>query len=177
MSDLRAYILFPRWGTAPPTLTFSTYYYASAEVGGEPLVRSSIAIDGDVLHQICDRCLADPELALSLTGAHYWLIDQLLSRLRLEAQAALDRLTRSLAIAIFLICALSQFPQWRQLNWLSMLGSALLTWGLPKLARPLLARIWPQIQRWLLRQILNGLLSNRDRLRRLALALLSRLDY
>jgi len=173
LSDLRAYILFPAWGALPPTLAFVTYYYDAAASSGEAALRSSIALDGDVLHQICDRHLADPDLALRLTSAHYWLIDQLLSRLKLESRAALNRLTQGLRIAIFLACAASQLPQWLQLNGLSLASSALLTFGLPYLARPLLARLWPRLQRWLLRQIFNGLLANRDRLRRAAFKLLS----
>ncbi len=175
LRDLRAYLIFPAEGTVPLTLTIATYYYASPAADGEALIRSAIALEGDVLHQICDRCLADPELALALTSAHYWLIDQLLTRLKLDVQAALAYLTRGLQIVIFLACAASQLEQWLTLNWLSLLGSALLTWGLPWLVRPLLAHLWLHLQRWLLRQMLEGVLAHRDRLRRLAFGLFSRL--
>lgn len=96
LTHLQHYALLDETGYPQSGLTFCTYYsdrpfpeppsmqtlspQVSSFGDGVLVVRSVIALDGDVLHQICDRYLSHPQ-GRAIVSAHHWLVSQLLAHI------------------------------------------------------------------------------------------------
>lgn len=84
------YTLVNNQGSLQSGVSFITVYPLKSDE--MPLLKTLISLDGDIIHQVCADCLDYPPLALNLSAAHYWLINQLLSRLTLGGKALVNRM-------------------------------------------------------------------------------------
>lgn len=158
LADLRFYALVGFGNLCQSELTFCTYY----DIGNnsqEAIMRSVISIDGDIFHQIRNDCLENPDFGYQLASAHYWLIDQLLAKLRIGALLNLNRLSWGLS---GITVAGSVMPYVQEIldnPWL-LLGPPVMLWllqqGFKRLLRPML----PVFSRWALRRLWASLLSS-----------------
>ncbi|MBZ8183151.1 hypothetical protein [Oscillatoria salina] len=173
LTDWRYYALFDEQNRFQSGLTFSTYY----EQGNSniPLMRSVISLDGDILHQIANDCLSLPDFALKITSAHYWLIEQLLAQLRLEAQNWLNWFSWGLSLIIVAVTVLGNLEKLLPINPITLLAPLLMAWLLQVGIKRLLLLILPHFRRWLLRQLLFGMFSQSPQKRKFVLRLLGRL--
>ena len=172
LADLRYYALIDSENHLRSELTFYTYFVQ----GGYPeaLMRSVISSDGEVLHQLKSNCLEYPDFCRQIALAHYWLIEQLLSQLRLRGLVKGDRLIKVVswltvvAIALLWIPLLIQVNPW--LLWVMLLVALLLQRVLQNLMRLRLA----SISRWIWRKLLSGLLSHQPLEKKIAKGILAR---
>lgn len=153
LADLREYALMGEnsWQSG---LTFYTYYLRGG--AEDALMRSVIAADGEVFHQIKSDCLERPNFCRQVTSAHYWIISQLLSQLQLRAFLPLNLLSWFVAFLITTILILPLLLLVIRINfWLLLL---LLVVGLIVLV--ILQRfLLPIVRRLVFRQVFSGLLS------------------
>lgn len=172
LADLRYYALIDPENHLRSELTFYTYFVQ----GGYPeaLMRSVISSDGEVLHQIKSNCLEDPDFCRQITLAHYWLIEQLLSQLRLKGFVHGTRLIRVLSWLTVVAIALLWIPLLIQVNpglLLALLFVALL---LQRVLENLMRLRLPSFRRWVGRQLLSGLLSHKPLEKKIARGILAR---
>lgn len=155
LTNLRYYALLGYPYRLQTGLTFSTYY----EQGQFPLVKSSISLDGNILHQICRDCFTSDEFAYQITSAHYWLTSQLLKQLPLQGKIKFHLMAWlvSLLIAIALLpFYLPTLTQMTSLGWgMLLLG----IWLFKIVLQYILQWLFPLLQGWLLRQLLFGFLG------------------
>ncbi|MBE9127019.1 MULTISPECIES: hypothetical protein [unclassified Coleofasciculus] len=174
LATLRDYTLIDWENRLQSGLTFCTYYRRGESE--EALMRSVISLDGDILHQIRRDCLEHPNFCQALTSAHYWLIEQLMSQLRLGAflplNLLLNLLSWGLALLIAALFVILFIPEFLNNPWLliaPLLGVWLLQIGLQGLLRVFL----PAFRRRLLRWMLSGLLSHKPRSTQIARRILA----
>ena len=170
LADLRYYLLFDEYSALNCGINVSTYYIE--ENHEETVVRSLISLDGDILYQMDRRYLEKPELAIALTSAHYWLVEQLLRKLQLEGKLWLSIL--SWGLSLFSIPYLWELfnPDGLDIKLILMSLSYLV---IQRLSRYLLRVILNSIWRFLLKQMMTGELSQNYRLKQIILGLLRRL--
>ncbi|MGK7926231.1 MAG: hypothetical protein AB4290_13475 [Spirulina sp.] len=177
LADLRYYLLFDEYSGLSCGINVSTYYLE--ENTEQTVMRSLISIDGDILYQVDRRYLEQPDLAIALTSAHYWLIEQLLGKLRLEGKLLLFWVSWILSLGFSLYAFWPSFLEfWQQdlLGILKMIGIFLLfSLPLQQILRYLVGFIMGRIWSFLLRQMLAGGLSKRYRFKQIILWILRRL--
>ncbi|MEO8891849.1 MAG: hypothetical protein ABI417_09995 [Coleofasciculaceae cyanobacterium] len=163
LADLREYALISS------CLTFYTYYLRGG--AQEALMRSVIVADGDVFNQIRSDCLERPNFCHQVAAAHYWIIAQLLSQLRLGAFLRLSLLSWLLALLIVILVIIPLILLLIRVNvWLllPLLVAALIV--LIVLKKLLL----PVVRNLLFRQMLSGLIDNKPLQKRFAKGILAR---
>lgn len=159
LGELRSYALLDADSCLQPALTFCTDYSKSVSqkpVSENLVMRSVISLDGDIIHQIRHDCLKDSTWCLAIATAHYWLIDQLLNQLQIKTVLLFNSLSWGLSL---LTVALTLIHYLEQLNPLTLLASAVMSWLFQQGYRYLLRLLFPPLRRWLLRQLLFRLLS------------------
>ena len=172
--DWRYYALFNQYSNLQSELTFSTYYQQGKSK--EAMMRSVISFNGEVLHQISSNCLQNSELTEQITSAHYWLIEQLLDKLKLRLKRAswLNWFSWSLSILIVtltMLFHLDKFQMYPLMLIFPFLMCWLLQWGIKRLLRLFL----PSFHRWFLRQLLFGLFSRQQQTQQKALGILEKI--
>jgi len=157
LADLRYYALIDGESRLQSGLTFCTYYLR----GGveEALMRSVISTDGDIIHQIKSDCLERPKFCYTIASAHYWLIDQLLSQLRLRVLLKVNLLSWALSILITAGTVIPYIQQLMQSSPWMLLTPVVMSWFLQVGLKRLLMLLLPSVGRWALRQLLARLLS------------------
>jgi hypothetical protein len=162
LTRLQHYALLDETGYPQSGLTFCTYYSdrpfpdaqtpqtSSLQVSpfgdGDLVLKSVIAWDGNILHQICDRYLIHPQ-GRAIVSAHHWLVYQLLSQIPHPIAPPLKSLLWRLASIVMglalLLCIplLFIFP----LAALLLIGLSCLVLLLPQRHR--------QVNRWLWRSL------------------------
>jgi len=157
LADLRYYALIDGESRLQSGLTFCTYYLR----GGveEALMRSVISTDGDIIHQIKSDCLERPKFCYTIASAHYWLIDQLLSQLRLRVLLKVNLLSWALSILITAGTVIPYIQQLMQSSPWMLLAPVVMSWFLQVGLKRLLMLLLPSVGRWALRQLLARLLS------------------
>jgi len=165
LADLRYYALVSGENRLQSGLIFLTYY--NDQVSYTALMRSFVALDGDIIHQIKGECLENPDFCRQLASAHYWLIDQLLGRLRMGAFLKLNLLSWVLSL---LVVAGSMIPNLQEIieNPWMLLAAVPMSWLLQVGFKRLLILLLPTIRSWILRRLLSGLLSTKPRERKIA---------
>lgn len=157
LTDLRYYVLVDGESRLQSGLTFCTYYlWGGTE---EALMRSVISTDGDIIHQIKSDCLERPKFCYTIASAHYWLIDQLLSQLRLRVLLKVNLLSWGLSISITAVTVIPYIQQLIQTNPLMLVAPVVMSWFLQVGLKRLLMLLLPTVGRWALRQLLARLLS------------------
>ncbi|NEP13196.1 MAG: hypothetical protein F6K14_23925 [Symploca sp. SIO2C1] len=157
LADVRYSALIDGENGLQTGLTFYTYYWQDGSE--EALMRSVISSDGDILHQIQSDCLAEPQFCYQIASAHYWLIEQLLSQLRLGTLLHLNQLAWGLSLvttAPIVSTNLEKLVQGDPWIWLLPI---VMPWLLKLVWQVLLSWLLPTISRWLFRRLLSGLLS------------------
>lgn len=174
LADLRYWALIDPENRLQSDLTFYTYYLE----GGSPeaLMRSVISTDGEILHQIKSDCLEHPDFCRQIAAAHYWLVDQLLSQLRVGAWINVDRLVRVLSWFIAGAIALPFVPVLIEVNPWLLLPLVLIAWLLQRGLQSLLLSLFPSFVRWTLRHLLSGLLSHKPWERKIAKGIFAQLE-
>jgi hypothetical protein len=174
LADLRCYALIDPENRLQSDLTFYTYYLE--EGSPEAVMRSVISTDGEIFHQIKSDCLEHPDWYCQIVSAHYWLIDQLLSQLRLGRLVYVNRLAQILSWLIAIAVALAFVPLAIEVNPWLLLALVLMAWLLQKIIYKLLRSLLPSFSRWTLRYLLSGLLSHKSLHRKIAKGFLERLE-
>ncbi|MGK7878248.1 MAG: hypothetical protein AB4426_34575 [Xenococcaceae cyanobacterium] len=173
LADWRYYALVDRQSLLQSGLTFCTYY--QQDDSEEAMMRSVISLDGNIIHQISSDCLKNSEFSRQITSAHYWLIEQLLLKLRLEVQGWLNWLSWSLSLLILAAVLLLNLEQLTPINPIMLLALLLMCWLLQWGIKRLLGWLLPLLRRWLLRELLFGLFSRRQRTRKIVWDILGRM--
>jgi len=166
LADLRYYALVGGENRLQSGLTFYTYYLRGGSE--EALMRSVISTDGDIIHQIKSDCLERPNFCRQIASAHYWLIDQLMSQLRLKALLRLNQLSWGLSLLIVAATVIRYIQQFMEANPLLLLAPVLMSWLLQVGLQRLLLLLLPTVRRWALRQLLSGLLSRKPLKKKMA---------
>lgn len=174
LADLRCYALIDPENRLQSDLTFYTYYLG--EGAPEAVMRTVISTDGEVFHQIKSNCLENPDWYRQIASAHHWLIDQLLSQLRIGAFVKVDRLLQMLSWFIAIAVALAFVPLLIEINPWLLLALVLMAWLLHKIIYKLLRSLLPSVSRWTVRHLLSGLLSHKPLNRKIAKGFLARLE-
>jgi hypothetical protein len=170
LADLRYYALIDPENHFQSGLTFYTYYWRGDSE--ESLMRSVILTDGEIFHQIQSDCLERPNFCRKITAAHYWLIEQILSQLRLHIFVRLSLLSWGLSLLIVVVVMpflLMLIP----VNFLILLVTVVVLWLLQLVIKGLLYLFFPTISRWAVRQVLSGLLSHKLRPKKIAQEILT----
>ncbi len=159
LTDLRYYALLEEDNHLQSGLTFCTYYLRSGSE--EALMRSVISADGDIFHQIKSDCLERPNFCRRIASAHYWLIEQLMSQLRLRTLLRLNQLSWGLSLLIVAATVIPfLWPLMAANPWL-LLAPVVMCWLLQVVLKRLLRLLSPTITRWALRRVLSGWLSRK----------------
>ncbi|HBB30878.1 MAG TPA: hypothetical protein DDZ80_12950 [Cyanobacteria bacterium UBA8803] len=174
LTDLRYVSLIDSENRLQSGLAFCTYYCRGESE--EALMRSVISLDGDIVNQIRSDCLERPNFCRELASAHYWLIEQLLTQLRLGALVRLNLLLSllcwGLALLIVGAMVILALPDFLNNPWMFLVALVmvcLLEAGLQRLLRLFL----PTIRRWVWRRLLLGLLSHKPRSKQITKRLLA----
>lgn len=172
IADFRYYLLFDEYSGLNCGINVSTYY--SEDDKEQAVLRSLITLDGNVLYQIDSRYLDRPELTIALTSVHYWLIAQLLDRLKLEGTLWLNFLSWGLSLSAIVPYL---FELWQQdnLQLLTIVSMSLSSWVIQKLFRYILKIVMGQIWQFLIKQMLTGELSDRYQFKKVIVWVLRRL--
>jgi hypothetical protein len=170
LADLRYYLLFDEYSGLNCGINVSTYYLEDDLE--ETVLRSLISLDGDILYQINRHYLEQPELAIALSSAHYWLIEQLLEKLKLEGKLWLNLL--SLGLSLLSTPYLWEIFKPSGLD-LKLILMSLTYLVIQQISRYLLKIILSSLWRFLLKQLLTGELSRNYRLKQFVLGILRRL--
>ncbi len=88
------------WSRIQSALTFKTFYVGYDNQQGKFLLRTVLSPDGDIINQVNQELLDQPE-GLRIAQSHNWLIGELLSFLKLRTTQLIDRL--AWAIAFFTV--------------------------------------------------------------------------
>ncbi|WP_017304708.1 hypothetical protein [Spirulina subsalsa] len=130
--DLRAYLRSGRG--CGGGLTFVTYY--GGEGGSEALLRSYLGEDGEMIHQVCDRCLTNPTLALSLNRAHHWLIQQVLQHQQpspFPPTRRLEAIAWGGAVLIIMVYSVIHLATGHPFSVITLLSLGIMLWGVQRL--------------------------------------------
>ncbi|MEM9543932.1 MAG: hypothetical protein AAGA60_31170 [Cyanobacteria bacterium P01_E01_bin.42] len=174
LASLRYYLLFDEYSALHCGIDVSTHYLENNSKKEETAVRSLISMDGDILYQVDRRYLERPELAIALTSAHYWLIEQLLGRLELGGELWLGVLSWLFSLST-IIPYIIQFLEQDRLDFLTLIGMSLLSWAIQIVCRYVLKFIMSQLWRFILKQMLSGEFAKNYRLKQFIVGILRRL--
>ena len=172
--DLRYYILFGENSSLPSGLTFCSYYQTGNDY--QLLMRSYIALDGDSIHQIRHDCLEDRQLALAITYAHHWLINQLMDQLRASTRFWLDYLSWSVSLPIAMATVINYWQQLLEEPWKLVLPP-LMAWLLQDGFKRLLRLILPRLKRWFWRLLLSGAIFSNPVVRKYVFRIINQLGF
>ena len=145
--------------------------------GEEPeniVMRSTISLSGDIIHQLRRDCLERPKRCLAIARAHYWLINQLLNQLRIKATRWLNWLAWALSLSIVALVVILNAEYLMPIDSLKLLAPAASAWLLQQGIKRLLRFLWPFVRRWAWRQFLLRFLSPKPLEKKIAQVLLRR---
>ncbi|NES25100.1 MAG: hypothetical protein F6K41_40890 [Symploca sp. SIO3E6] len=157
LADLRYSVLIDRENCIQTGLTFYTYYWQDGSE--EALMRSVIATDGDILHQIQSECLQEPQFCHQIASAHYWLIEQLLSQLRLGTVVHLNFLAWLMSLLTTAPVAITNLKELLQGEPWMWLIPVVMLWLLKLVWQVLLSWVFRMISCCFFRRLLSGLVS------------------
>ncbi len=129
-------------------LSICTYY--QEEDREEPVIKSLLSPDGDMLHQVCGYYLNHQQI----TSAHYWLLQQLTRHLAWQQTRIVNILAWSIAVLIILGLLLA-YPQGITTNILAWGIVILVTWGLQKLLKFIFRFQSEHLEQWAIAQFLS----------------------
>ena len=170
LADLRYYALTDGDNRVQSDLTFCTYFLRGSSE--EAVMRSVISMDGDILHQIKSDCLERPNFCRQIASAHYWLIEQLLSQLRLRTLLKLKGFVWGLSLLIVAALVIPFLPQLIEVNAWLLLVPLVMVWLLQMLLQRLLGLFLPSIRRWAWRRYVSGLLWHKPLDKKIAKSIL-----
>lgn len=131
-------------------LSICTYY--RMEDHEEPVIKSLLSPDGDMLHQIASNYLHQDYG--QITTAHYWLLPQLTRHLAWQRTRIVDILAWSIAI-LCIIGLFLAYPQGITANILAWGIVILITWGLQKLLKFIFRFQAGSLDQWAIAQFLS----------------------
>jgi hypothetical protein len=132
-------------------LSICTYYQRDDHE--EPVIKSLLSPDGDMLHQVSSYYLSH-QSCHQITSAHYWLLQQLTRHLAWQQTRIVDILAWSIAI----LCILGLFiayPQGITANILAWGIVLLVTWGLQKLLKFIFKFQAGSLEQWAIDKFLS----------------------
>ena len=171
LADLRYYALIDQVNYLRSSLTFCTYYKSAGS--HQAIIRSLIALDGDIIHQIKSDCLENPDFCYQVASAHYWLTNQLLDKLNLRLLLKLNLVSWLLSLLTVISTVIPNLERMQENIWMWP-GTVLMSWLLQTGIKRLLFLFLPILRRWFLRRMLSGLLSPQSWQRRIAQGILAR---
>ena len=136
-------------------LSICTYF--QQDDYAEPVMKSLISVDGDVINQISSDCLSH-QLRPQLTTAHYWFLQQITRQLPWQRTFIVDLLAWSIAI-LLILCLIIAYPQGVLTNLLALGIVLIIMWGLQKILKFLLSFNAKAIDRWAIAKFLNFSIS------------------
>ncbi|HEY9874634.1 MAG TPA: hypothetical protein V6D12_14435 [Candidatus Obscuribacterales bacterium] len=145
-------------------LTFCTFYNIAKEAEQESekmVMRSVIAVDGDIIHQIRRDCLEKQKRCLAIATSHYWLINQLLNQLPIKPTLWLNWLSWGLSLLIVLGMVILYPKNLMSVNPLILLVPLVMWWLLQEGIKRLLRILWPSVRPWFWRQLLLRFFSRK----------------
>jgi hypothetical protein len=145
-NTLRQYHFNGGQGNLQTGLTFYTH------LDQQPIIKSYIASDGEMIHQLHHRCLDAPESALGVFQVHCWLIKQILTQMSWRRTHILKYIFWFIAGLLSLITLLFLPP----ILWLFLLPFLWL------LQREMQSFVRFTLQRWIWRQLLRGKASRQN---------------
>lgn len=136
-------------------LSICTYY--QQDDYAEPVMKSLISADGDVINQISGDCLSH-ELRPQLTTAHYWFLQQITRQLAWKRTLIIDLIAWSIAILLIVALILS-YPQGIITNIVALVMAVIIIWILQKFFKFLLSFNAKAIDRWAIAKFLSFSIS------------------
>jgi hypothetical protein len=132
-------------------LSICTYY--QQDDYAEPVMKSLISADGDVINQISGDCLSH-ELRPQLTTAHYWFLQQITRQLTWQRTLIVDLLAWSIA-TLLIVALILAYPQGIITNIVALVMAVLIIWILQKFFKFLLNFNAKAIDRWAIAKFLS----------------------
>jgi len=132
-------------------LSICTYYQQND--CEEPVIKSLLSPDGDMLHQVSSHYLHH-QFCHEITSAHHWLLPQLTRSLAWQQTRLGDMLAWSIAILLVLGLFLI-YPQGITANILAWGIVILVIWGLQRLLRFIFSFGTKSLDQWAIAQFLS----------------------
>lgn len=133
-------------------LSICTYY--QQDDSEQPVIKSLLSPDGDMLHQISSYYLNHHQFCAEITSAHYWLLQQLTRPLAWQQTRLGDILAWLVAVLLMLGLVIA-YPQGIITNIGALAIVILVTWGLQKLLRFIFSFGARALDRWAIAQFLS----------------------
>lgn len=176
LKNLRYYTFFSEYNILLGGFSFSTYYHR--EITMTPRIYTLISAGGDILYQIDQKCLNDPDFAENITMAHFWLMEQLLNRLTLEWRNFINQISWGFSIILgggYTWYNIERnYDDLRNLI-LNFILIPIISVGFKYLLQFCFKQIITIIRRWFFQKILLGNSSDQDWLKQAFLLVLGRL--
>ncbi len=170
LNDFRYYALFGQGNSFDTGMTFCTYY--QQDDFSQPVIRSFISLDGDIVQQIGNDCLTSPQLTLDIIRTHYWLINCLIAELRLDMTNKLNGISWLLSLLTVGGFSATNLEQIQNLDPITYFVPIIMSWFFKQGFQRLLWLIVPRLGRWFVRQMLFGIFSKTQKMREMALKVL-----
>jgi hypothetical protein len=167
----RYQILVDRQNLIHSGLTFCTYYHYNNLK--KAAIKSIIFLDGQVNQQICQDFLEDTELVKHIISSHYWLSEQLLTKINLTTKInnRFYFLFSSLCLTIFAIVYYLNISIFARniIDCFILIAIFFLSQIVFKI---FLELFLPNLRSWFLHQLLFGIFSDRLKNRNIAFKIL-----
>ena len=151
-TQLRCCSLLGRESYFQSGLSICTYYQQNDYE--EPVIKSLLSPDGDMLHQVSSHYLNQSQLCHEITSAHHWLLPQLTRSLTWQRTRLGDMLAWLIAVLLILGLFLA-YPQGITANILAWGIVILVIWGLQKLLRFIFSFGAKSLDQWAIAQFLS----------------------
>ncbi|MGB3692441.1 MAG: hypothetical protein WA896_09280 [Spirulinaceae cyanobacterium] len=171
LNNFRYYALFGQGNSFNTGMTFSSYY--QQEQFSQPVIRSFISLDGDIIQQVSNDCLASPRFNLDIIRTHCWLINCLIAELRLDITNKLNGVSWLLSLLTVGGFGAVNLEQIQTLDPITYFVPIIMSWLFKQGFQRLLRLIVPRLGRWFIRQMLFGIFSKTQKMRAMALRVLS----
>lgn len=167
LNRIRYYCLIDQYQSynLQSNLNFITYFEQINH--HKPILKTSIGLEGNITNQICDRCLENSDLILSLITAHSWLIEEILQEIKfqfkpIKIKKIIQKIAWIIAFVMIVISIIFNLQHFQNniLLWIApIMVFFLLQWAIQKL-------LWLNlgiIRRWLLKQMFYGWFSHQQK--------------
>ncbi|NJL90516.1 MAG: hypothetical protein HC916_12550 [Coleofasciculaceae cyanobacterium SM2_1_6] len=136
-------------------LSICTYYHQDGYA--EPVMKSLISTDGEVINQISGDCLRH-QLYPQLTTAHYWFLQQITRKLVWQRTLIVDLLAWSIA-TLLIVALILAYPQGIITNIVALVMAVIIIWILQKILKFLLSFKAKAIDQWAIAKFLSFSIS------------------
>lgn len=173
LNDFRYYALFGQGRSLDTGMTFCTFYQKDHDFQG--VMRSFISLDGDIIQQVCEEWLESPQSTVDIINIHYWLINCLIAELRLKITNKFNVISWLLSLLTVGGFSVANLEQIQNLEPITYVFPVIMSWLFKHGFQGSLRLIVPSLGRWLVRQMLFGFFSKKQKMREIVLNVLGQI--